>query len=242
MDTAPDITGVRSAETPRTGFTGFLSQAESLLKVLSLTGIFLYGIGLLVTNTFLSKYGTSDFSVVKPQCIFTGIWTLTILFLAALPGFAVVIALAYGSGKALSRTIWEALLFIPMCYLASLLALGLFDIYLGAYGVEAPNFGALNIGIPGWRLLLVLMSVFPSLFLLRSRTDRSFRTILPLWIGALIPMCLIASFVVGYEIFETVRREVGGGEPPSATFFFAPEGKDLVTLLRAQTTRTTTTI
>ncbi|SRR6266481_462397 len=45
----------------------------------------LYGLGLLITNTYLASIGVSDFSSIKPKYIITGAWSFLILLLAALP-------------------------------------------------------------------------------------------------------------------------------------------------------------
>jgi hypothetical protein len=70
------------------------TNAESTAKTLSLAALLLYGIGLLVTNTFLAKYGISDFSIVKPQCLFTGSWSLLLLLLVSLPSLSFAFTLA----------------------------------------------------------------------------------------------------------------------------------------------------
>ena len=223
---------------PQDAFGRFANKADSILKILSVSGIFLYGLGLLVTNTFLSRYGASDFAILKPQCLFTGIWTFALLLLASLPGFSVVKTLADDKGTLKSRILWAIFLFFPLCYVSSFLADGIFNVFIGDRALRKQHWATLDIGLAGWRPILVLMSAIPVVFVLSSvRQLKSgslvpLKSVLLLWLGSLVPMSLLGAGFVGYQMFETVRPEFGGGSPTNAFFYFAPEGKDILTVLR----------
>jgi len=218
---------------PRKPFESLLSQTEPFLKLLSLVSIFLYGIGLLVTNTFLSKYGTSDFTLLKPQCVFTGIWTLALLLFAAGPGIAVLIFLSDQERRVPARILRAVLSFVPLCYVAGFATMAVFSLYLGEVGVVSTKPLLFDNGVPGWRPLLILMSVIPSFLLIARREPYGpLPVLLPQWLALILPTTLLASFFIGSSTYETVRREVGGGSPAGASFYFASEGKDMLSYLR----------
>jgi len=46
-------------------------------------------------------------------------------------------------------------------------------------------------------------------------------------------MTLLGVGLIGFQIFEQVRPEVGGGSPSNANFYFGTDGKDMLTYLRS---------
>ena len=120
---------------PRKPFESLLSQTEPFLKLLSLVSIFLYGLGLLVTNIFLSKYGTSDFTLLKPHCVFTRTWTLALLLFAAGPGIAALIFLSDQERRVPARILRAVPSFVPLCYVAGFATMAVFSLCLGEVGV-----------------------------------------------------------------------------------------------------------
>jgi hypothetical protein len=128
--------------------------------------------------------------------------------------------------------------FIILCYVCSVVANVLFGIVLGAPASLDDHLAVLDIGVDGWRSLLILMSVFPALVITgfptrhrsSSLTERQVGVVL--WLGAIIPGTVIGVLLIGYSMFETVNTELGGGRPQNAVFHFAPEGKDILTYLR----------
>lgn len=135
-------------------------------------------------------------------------------------------------------------MFFISLWAATFLAWGFYKLVLSDSVARPENFWLLANGIPGWRALQVLFAVFPSLAVvteyprskLSSRTP--FEAAMTVWTGIALPALLIGAGIVGYETFESVRLESGGGSPPSATFYFSSEGKDLLTELKKRTSPT----
>jgi hypothetical protein len=99
----------------------FLSAyGELSIKILSLASVFLSGVGLLVTNTSLAKYGTRNFSIVTPQCLFTGIWAAALLLLASVPGFSFIWTVTDDSISKKKRLALALGFFIALAYLSTL--------------------------------------------------------------------------------------------------------------------------
>lgn len=56
-----------------------------LSKLTAISLATLYGLGLIVANEYLDSIWASDFSLVRPRCILTGVWTLIVLTIGAFP-------------------------------------------------------------------------------------------------------------------------------------------------------------
>ena len=101
--------------TPQNPVERLAARAESVLKVLSLSGIILYGLGLSSQIHFCQKYGTTDFAILKPQVVHWHL-TLAVLLLAALPGFSAITKIADKKGTLYLGCFGRSFLFIPVCY------------------------------------------------------------------------------------------------------------------------------
>jgi hypothetical protein len=66
------------------GRSGLGRPIDTVVKVLPLVAISLYALGLVVVNAYLSLYGAADFSLLKPQLIYTGVLVLVPLFVCAI--------------------------------------------------------------------------------------------------------------------------------------------------------------
>jgi hypothetical protein len=62
------------------------ASIESVMKVSAVTAAVLYGIGVIVTNVYLSQFGIVDFSVLKAQCLLTGTVAVFVIAMASVPG------------------------------------------------------------------------------------------------------------------------------------------------------------
>lgn len=218
-------------------------NAESIAKVSSIVGICLYGLGLLVTNTFLAKLGASDFSILKPQCLFTGIWSCVLLFLAGFPTLSFIWVMADGK-RTLKKLLSAVFSCVVAAYLSTIASWVLFLIIAGPlpYTNEPFGFWKLDVGFEGWRHLLLLMNILPlAMFVsfprLRNVSDASSsrKIWLQAYLGLVVPLVLFGACLIGYEIFEDVNTEAGGGRPHNVTFYFSTEGKELLKTIRSAT-------
>ena len=100
---------------PAKPFEKLTAAVDVTAKILAIAGIGLYGLGILVTNTFLAKYGVVNFAVLKPQAIFTGIWTVALFAVASLPTFAVVQTLVDPRLSRRARLVQVPVLFLFPC-------------------------------------------------------------------------------------------------------------------------------
>ena len=66
---------------------GFKDEVEFFTKlVVGITGV-CYALGLLTTNLYLTRFGLTDFSVLRPKSVFTGAWVLAVLLIGSSPVF-----------------------------------------------------------------------------------------------------------------------------------------------------------
>jgi hypothetical protein len=59
--------------------------AEKITKSAALVVAISYALGVLISNQYLVTLGVSDFASLKPKYIITGLWTIFLIMLAALP-------------------------------------------------------------------------------------------------------------------------------------------------------------
>lgn len=60
-------------------------MAEKITKSAALVVAVSYALGVLISNQYLVTLGVSDFASLKPKYIITGLWTILLIVLAALP-------------------------------------------------------------------------------------------------------------------------------------------------------------
>jgi hypothetical protein len=194
--------------------------------------------GLLVTNTFLAKFGASDFAILKPQCLFTGIWSFVLLLLAGLPTLSFIWVMADGK-RSLKKVLAALLSFVFVGYLSTVASWVLFVLIAGPlpYANEPFGFWKLDVGFEGWRHLLLVMNILPlAIFGGYPRLASSSRKRwLQAYLGLVVPLALFGACLIGYEIFEDVNTEAGGGRPHNVTFYFSTEGKELLKTIRSAT-------
>jgi hypothetical protein len=211
----------------------FSSRIETILKSLSLMGLGLYAIGLLVMNTYLAKYGITDFAILKPQCLLTGAWSTLLLILATLPALLFVQTIAEKRKPPVRRYLTAVLLLVLFSYAITLCATGFF-VLLAGMALSDHGLLTLDPGVPGWRSLLLVMLI-PCFMRLRQgdiTVDSPKRAWLINSAGGFVFAWLIGIFVIGYQTYESINAEMGGGRPLLAGLYFSADAKDLLTYLR----------
>jgi hypothetical protein len=227
-----------TATLPAKPFERLTVIVDLTAKTLAIVGLPLYGMGLLVNNTYLAKYGLINFAILKPQAILTGIWTLALFAIAALPSFSLAVLLTDEKRSGRARWFWVPCGFVALLWISSFLAAGFYHWFLADTAAHPDHLLRLDNGVPGWRELLVLFSGFPALLVLvslsrpRPPSLTPLRSALLVWGMVLIPAAVLGTGVIGYETYETVRPERGGGSPPDVYFYFSSEGQDLLAQLR----------
>jgi hypothetical protein len=154
------------------------------LKPASLVGVFLYGLGLIVANSYFSTLGFHDFSLLKPQAILTGAWAALFLSCAALPVVAYHSAWKNTLEKpAVSRFFLRVFVLVGTLALVTV-AVSLLRIFMGiSPNVNDHTWGTIWIQgweqtPPGWGTLLVVMNLLPFVSLIRAAD--AFRNLLTL--------------------------------------------------------------
>jgi hypothetical protein len=209
------------------------ARLEATLKGLSLIGLLLYAIGLLVMNTYLAKYGITDFAILKPQCLLTGAWATLLLMFATFPALIFVHAISEKRKPALRRYATALLLLVSFAYTATFCAIGIFSLLAGVV-VSNKGLLCLNPGVPGWRWLLIAMLV-PCLLRIRQSDidlDSPKREWLMKSFPGFIFAWIVGIFVIGFQTYESINAEMGGGRPLVAGLYLSADAKDLLTYLR----------
>jgi uncharacterized RDD family membrane protein YckC len=63
---------------------------EAGLKTAAIVGLLCYVLGLIVANAYLGALDISDFSIIKPRFIYTGVLFVATFFLMGAPGFLLI--------------------------------------------------------------------------------------------------------------------------------------------------------
>jgi hypothetical protein len=219
-------------ETPGNRWSSFASRAESFAKAGAAVGVLCYAVGLIVSNTYLTKYGVTDFGLLQPQCILTGCWTIIIISLAALPSVAAAALLTpnpnlRGGFRGRALALAAAGITLTLAYLAI--------VVIGIILVN-PVERSFNANLPGWNLTLGLMNTLP-LFLIITRPETYADLRGDLWNVAILflPFAFISCFVIGRNMYEVVAPEMGGGRPQHGQLYIAAEDKELLARARLLT-------
>jgi hypothetical protein len=221
-------------DTPSVPRSLLANALEQTVKIASLIGIGLYVIGLLVFNVFLAKYGITDFAALKPQCLFTGAWALSLLILAALPVVVFDSIFATKTRTTFIRILLGTGLAIATTYFVTVMIHVLFSIFIGGPVYAESNYWALDPGVPGWRSLLLVMVTLGigTSIVHRKTSERPTRWYL-VTASSLITPSILGLLIIGHETCESVNPEVGGGKPLSATLYFGRDGQQLLNFMRA---------
>jgi len=209
---------------------------EPLLRAISLAGVALYVVGLLVFNIFLVKYGITDFAALKPQCLFTGAWTIFLLAMASTP--TVLFDAVTLSGR---RPVWVLrslglIIATASAYFVTVAVHVAFYFVLG-WPLSAPaHFWTFDPAVPGWRLLLFEATVLGVIISI-TRTFAGSNMRKPWYVNTAITLLapmLLGTSIIGRVICESVNPEVGGGRPLRATLYFSAEGLPLLKYMRTE--------
>jgi hypothetical protein len=211
------------------------AACEAMAKLAALAGLVLYAVGLVVTNTYLARFGLTDFATVKPQCVLVGCWTVLLLVLAAVPGIAcLTVASELARGRV--KRVLLSLVWLVVCgYFVSLFTGFIFTLFfIDTGGVDTNDvFGGVGAAIPSWPGLVLLMSGLPILFLWpqlifgKGQPEPVAHWELAMLGVMVLPAC-IAVVVIGYDVFPRVNAEVGGGRATETLVQFSAEGRDIV--------------
>jgi len=225
----PEPVTITSAKASPNRWSSFAARAESAAKAAAAIGILCYAVGLIVTNTYLTRYGVTDFGLVQPQCVLTGCWTIIIILLATSP--SVVAALVMSSDS--KTTQWKRY-FLAIAGGALMLFLAYVIIVVIGIILVNPLERSLNANLPGWETILWLMNTLPVLLVFaKPEVYADLRD--NLWnVGIFfLPFALISCFVIGTHMYEVIAPEMGGGRPQHGQLYIAAEDKELLAHIRA---------
>ncbi len=222
----------RSAASPIQRLLGLSDQST---KALASVGVVFYALGLLVANIYYSQFGIVDFSILKPQCILTGIWSLLFIACASSPSFALLMALYNPNRSKPKLRPFFDFLFLVTCLASCTLAACFFRLILGISPNTADTawlhyfWNGWSYTPPGWGYLLFVMNFLPVFFIVHrlpgfASKKEAFRILL---VSEGI-LALIGSGVIGLALFPAVSRAYGGGRPQAGvTVYFAKDGANI---------------
>jgi hypothetical protein len=212
------------------------ANIESILKVFSLIAVLLYAIGLIVTNAYLSQYGITDFSILKPASLMTGIWSLVIIALASIPGAFMLWKAT--SNETFLRKLWPILVGLPILSIAvSFIACFVFNALTDRREAIPPfieNWSPQHWVNDGWGEILcglnVVLGFLTVVFLLNeSQAPRRSKLLV---FSPFLAIGLLGTLVdVGRVIYPKVGPKMGGGHPMSAIIQFNSDGRDVLSLV-----------
>jgi hypothetical protein len=206
----------------------FLSVLQHLGGAFAVAVAGLYAIGLLITNEYLMTLGFADFNLLRPKCIITGAWAVSLLLACAGPTISL---LRFKDDKIGVRR-----LFVEIA-LGYLVAMGMCQVLFAVLTFRLWNLSL----FAGVLLLPLTMSIGPVVNLLitigtykRLRPQPAFtrHTAVMAYI-AISP--ILATFVIAMFIYPNVTGAIGGGKPQPAKLVLSPEGVTLWKQLAAPT-------
>jgi hypothetical protein len=234
----PESAGSATPQAVSPGSDGTGRFMEDLIKYISILAFVLYGLGLLVANTDLANYGVTDFGRVKPECIFTGMWSLAFLAMATFP-IATWCRVSFHTPKPtkIKRNLQGFLPWIASTLLMSVLAACFAHFFLGVpFDSDSQGFiGEMRSDVPpGWFTLLAIMNFLPIVSILSMPNGTAERDVFRVIGGAFLILSIVGAIAIGYELYPAVDMKVGGGRPVDAVFLFKVEGEDLVTAIQSK--------
>jgi hypothetical protein len=207
---------------------------ETILKLVSFVAVVLYGLGLFVANAYLTRFGITDFELLKPQCLFTGLWSMGYLICAGLPSLLAYLAVFGNSTMGPVKRIFLSIVSgVVGIFLATMAVFPLGLIILSSATKSFPFFG---LAPQGWGTLPGIVNVLMFVGLISAYgvnvSKRQSASIMLVWF---LLVSVLASSEIGYDIYPTVSRQAGGGRPENADFLFSHEGESSLNAIRQRT-------
>jgi hypothetical protein len=191
------------------GSGGFVNVLQHLAGAFAVAVAGLYAIGLLITNEYLMTLGFADFNLLRPKCIITGAWAVSLLLACAGPTISL---LRFKDDKIDVRRLFVEIV------LGYLVAMGMCQVLFAVLTLRLWNLPLFE----GILLLPLTMSIGPVVNLLitistykRLRPQPAFtrHTAVMAYI-AISP--ILATFVIAIFIYPNVTGAIGGGKPQPA--------------------------
>jgi hypothetical protein len=211
---------------------------ETILKLVSLVAVVLYGLGLFVANAYLTRFGITDFELLKPQCLFTGLWSIGYLICAGLPSLFAYLALFGDPSMGLLKRIFLSLIGGVVGVALATMAvfpLGMIILSSGLQNARS-TFPFFGIAPQGWGTLLGIVNVLMFVAIISGYglkvSKKQAASVLLVWF---LLVAIFASSEIGYDIYPTVSRQAGGGRPENADFLFSHEGDSSLIAIRQRT-------
>jgi len=211
---------------------------ESILKLASLFAIVLYGLGLFVANAYLTRFGITDFDLLKPQCLFTGLWSVGYLVCAVLPSLLAYLTLFGNSTIGSLKRIFLSFIAVVVGIALGTGAVFVLGLVISSNGPQTAHssFPFFGLAPEGWGMLLGIVNVLMFVGMISIYGVRiSKRQAALLLMGLFFLVSVIGSSEIGYDIYPTVGRQAGGGRPENADFLFSHEGELTLNTIRQRT-------
>jgi hypothetical protein len=199
-------------------------RAESIVKILAGVGLLCYGLGLIVTNTFLTRYGVTDFSLLRGQCVVTGCWTAVLLMAAVLPTLCTAVFMSAPSYDPIILQLVKALVYTVTGLVLAYLVMVPIAVLIVVPG-EVSSLYRLNANLPGWNGIVAIMNIVPLGFVLffpeLVRRNRSGL------IALFTPFIFLSCFLIGSQTYEVIAPQMGGGRPQHGELYFSSNDQDI---------------
>jgi hypothetical protein len=212
-----------------------LEAFEPVAKSLSVMIAMFYGVGLLVTNFYLARWGISDFGPLKPKYVITGAWSLTLCLIASLPVTVPLFELRRRAKRSpvlqigepsFNRTTRRKLLSEWRSVIGGLgLGFALLNICYLLLGVDTSQIPFLKIN-----LSLMVVASLGSFWFWEEWENRQQSGEIPVaGVFLLAAMFILVLSIVSTRVYGLVPDYVGGGKPVTAELILNLEGSSFWT-------------
>jgi hypothetical protein len=205
---------------------------EKIVKAAALLLAIAYGIGMLVSNQYLTGIGASDFASVRPKYVFTGLWTILLIVIAALPIVLMLIDPDKRTFRIFKNFIWTVLFITTADSIVFVLLGANIGLYRALKNPEIFPVSTVNRFLAKCALFDIFIwgVVFGSSFILRKYAiQESHRTKAVARYGliAMLPVfgLVYATHLVADDFYVRIPEAFGGGEPTAGVIILNDKGE-----------------
>jgi hypothetical protein len=209
------------------------NQLERITRALALVSVIIYGVGLLVVNAFLFHLGFSDFDLLKPRFILTGMLFLAVISISTVVPIWTsrqIAATVVRQDESLPRKGAKSAFFLVVLVAPVVACIALFESpWPIAARMYVQNFllGVLIVEpIPGWQVLPKSVRVW---FLQREKLASGRSEVRWVYSFYFLLLCIGIAFMglacvdaFASRVFPFIPAHIGGSEPRNVRLIVSP--------------------